>query len=114
VVAPYWDDLFFESDDMSHGFTEGVFLKTKGSAPHRKFTVSWQGHEFGAGGALVQAQVVFTQRSQTFKMIYGLNGGGSATIGTQSAQGNNTAQWSCNSGGNAIVSGQKLTFVHSS
>jgi hypothetical protein len=114
MIAPFWDDLFFDSNDTSHGFTEGVFLKTKGSAPHRKFTISWQGHQFNDSGALVQAQVIFKQRSQTITMIYGLNGGAQATIGTQSAQGNNSAQWSCNSGGNAVTSGQKLTFLHSS
>jgi len=111
VVAPFWDDLFFDSNDTSHGFTEGVFVKTKGNAPHRKFIVSWQGHLFNDSGALVQAQVIFKEGSQTFNMIYGLSGGGSATIGTQ--HGNRFAQWSCNSGSaTTVVSGQRLTFLH--
>jgi hypothetical protein len=115
VVAPYWDDLFFDSNDTSHGFIEGVFTKTKGTAPHRKFVISWQGHEFNNSGALVQAQVVFQEGSTTFTMIYGHNGGASATIGTQSAQAIAWAQWACNSGSTStVVAGQKLTFLHSS
>ena len=67
LVAPFWDDLAFDSNDTSHGFMEGVFVRTTGSAPHRKFTVSWQGHLFSINNTnpLVAAQVTFAEGSQT-------------------------------------------------
>src|SRR5690348_7097627 len=55
AVLPFWDDLFFDSGDTSHGFMEGVFVRTSGSAPHRRFLISWQGHFFNAASALVLA-----------------------------------------------------------
>ena len=121
AVLPFWDDLFFDSGDTSHGFMEGVFVRTSGSAPHRKFLVSWQGHFFSASSDLVLAQVVFTEGSQTVRYIYGLgssnnthpnSGGASATIGIQSKQQLSATQWSCNTP-NAVFSGLKLTGVHS-
>jgi hypothetical protein len=120
AVLPFWDDLFFDSTDTSHGFMEGVFVRTSGSAPHRKFLISWQGHFFSASSALVEAQVVFNEGSQTVQYIYGLSGsstnpesgGSSATIGIQSKQQLSSTQWSCNTA-NAVFSGLKLTGVHS-
>lgn len=120
LVAPFWDDLFFDSGDTSHGFMEGVFVRTSGTAPNRKFMVSWQGHFFSASSALVEAQVIFTEGSQTVRYIYGLNGtstnpqsgGSSATIGIQSKQQLSFTQWSCNQA-NAVGSGVKLTLTHS-
>jgi hypothetical protein len=111
-VLPFWDDLYFDSNDTSHGFTEGVFVRTSGSAPHRKFLVSWQGHLFGDTGSLVMAQVTFTEGSQNLTYVYGRNGGGSATVGIQSKQQLSWTQRTCNAGGTPLVSGQKLTLTH--
>jgi hypothetical protein len=114
TVMPYWDDLFFDSNDTSHGFTEGIFVKTKGSAPNRKFIVSWQGHEFGGTGALVLANALFKEGSQTITFTYGLNGGASATVGVQAHDQLASTQWTCNSGSTtAVISGMKLTWLHS-
>ena len=114
AVMPFWDDLFFDSNDTSHGFMEGVFLRTSGSAPHRKFTVSWQGHRFNDSGTLVEAQVIFSEGSQTVTYVYGLNGGGSATVGIQSKQQLSATQWTCNSNSStAVTSGMRLTLLHS-
>jgi hypothetical protein len=113
-VLPFWDDLFFDSNDTAHGFMEGVFVRTSGSAPHRKFTVSWQGHLFSDAGAIVMAQVIFTENSQTVAYVYGRSGGGSATVGIQSKQQGSSTQWTCNSGSStAVTSGMRLTFLHS-
>jgi hypothetical protein len=120
LVAVFWDDLFFDSNDTSHGFMEGVFVRTSGTAPHRKFLISWQGHFFSASSSLVLAQVLFTEGSQNVQFVYGLNGsttnpqsgGSSATIGIQSKQQLSFTQWSCNQA-NAVFSGLKLTAVHS-
>jgi hypothetical protein len=57
AILPFWDDLFFDSNDTSHFFTEGIFTKTTGAAPHRRFAVNWQGHRFSDAGAIVLARV---------------------------------------------------------
>jgi len=113
AIMPFWDDLFFDSNDTSHGFMEGVFLKTNGSAPHRTFIVSWQGHRFNDAGGLVLAQAIFREGSQTITFVYGLNGGASATVGVQFANQGSSTQWTCNSGsGTSVTSGMRLTFLH--
>lgn len=111
-VLPFWDDLYFDSSDTSHGFTEGVFVRTSGAAPHRKFLVSWQGHLFSDAGSQVMAQVTFTEGSQNLTYVYGRSGGGSATVGIQSKQQLSSTQYTCNAGGTPLVSGQKLTLTH--
>ena len=113
-VSVYWDDLYFDSNDTTEGFIEGIFTKVKGSAPHRTFTVSWQGHEFGAAGNRVAAQVIFKEGSQTVTYVYAFSGGASATVGIQSKQQITSTQWTCNSGtSTAVTSGMKLTLLHS-
>jgi hypothetical protein len=114
TIMPFWDDLAFDSNDTAHGFTEGVFRQTQGKAPHRTFTISWQGHEFTISNSnpLVFAEVIFTEGSQKITFVYGLNGGTGATVGVQSAQQQTSAPWSCNSP-TGVTSGQTLTFVHS-
>ncbi len=112
VVMPFWDDLYFDSNDTSHGFTEGVFVKTSGTAPHRKFLVSWQGHRFDDAGTLVMAQVIFQEGVQTVVFVYGRNGGDSATIGIQSKQQLSSTQYTCNSNAPAVAAGQKLNLLH--
>jgi hypothetical protein len=112
VVMPFWDDLYFDSNDTSHGFTEGVFVKTSGTAPHRKFLVSWQGHLFSNAGTLVMAQVTFQEGLQTVTFVYGRSGGDSATIGIQSKQRLSSTQYTCNSGAPAVAAGQKLNLLH--
>lgn len=113
TIMPYWDDLAFDSNDTSHGFTEGVFKQTLGKAPHRRFIISWQGHEFTISNSnpLVFAEVIFTEGSQKITFVYGLNSGATATIGVQSPHQLSATQWTCNS--TAVTSGQTLTFVHS-
>jgi hypothetical protein len=124
AVLPFWDDLFFDSGDTSHGFMEGVFVKTSGSAPHRKFVVSWQGHHFNDASGTVLAQAIFQEGSQTVNYVYlignasnAFSAGSSATIGIQSKQQLSSTQWSCGTDSsphpNAISSGLKLTLTHS-
>jgi hypothetical protein len=112
AVMPFWDDLYFNTADTTEGYMEGIFLKTSGAAPHRKFLVSWQGHRFNDAGARVLAQAIFTEGSQTVTFVYGLPGGASATVGIQSKQQLSYTQWSCNIS-TAVSSGLKLTLNHS-
>jgi hypothetical protein len=114
AVMPFWDDLIFNSSDTSLGFRQGIFTRTTGTAPHRRFTVSWQGRRLvGSTGPAVLAQVIFEEGSQNLSFVYGLDGGDSATIGIQSKQQLTWAQWVCNSGiANAVSSGERLRLTH--
>src|SRR4051812_32241059 len=50
---------------------QGVFTRTRGRAPHRTFTVSWQGLEFVSAPTTVKVQMIFTEGSQTVRYVYG-------------------------------------------
>ena len=112
IVAPYWDDLDFRTADTSHGFPDGIFTKTSGTAPHRTFLVSWQGEELSTKRSVL-AQVAFHEGSQNLSFSYGTDGGASATIGIQSKQALSSDQWACNSGSNtSVTDGLRIGLVH--
>jgi hypothetical protein len=112
-LMAYWDDLTFRTADTSHGFPDGIFTKTSGTAPHRKFVVSWQGTE-NVTQVPVLAQVVFQEGSQTVQYVYGTDGGASATVGIQSKQQLTSTQWTCSSGSaTAVTAGLRITATHS-
>src|SRR5206468_2450579 len=71
TMMPFWDDLFFDPADTSHAFEEGIFTKTRGEAPHRVFTISWQGNAYNNPAYIVLAQVIFHQGSQNVQFRYG-------------------------------------------
>jgi hypothetical protein len=88
TMMPFWDDLYLDPADMSLPFHQGIFTKTTGEAPHRVFTISWQGRAFSNAAYAVLAQVIFHQGSQNVQYRYGApdNQGASApseTIGIQ-------------------------------
>jgi hypothetical protein len=113
TAAVFWDDLSFDSNDHSLGYVQGVFTKTKGTAPHRTYTVSWQGHQIGTNGAPVLAQVIFNEGSPTVTYIYGRSGGDFATVGVQAYLRQSATQWTCNSEiPTAVTSGLRLTWLH--
>ena len=109
VVAPYWDDLVFDT-----GAGEGIFTATRGRAPRRTYIVAWQGRRY-ATAAVVRAEVMFFENSRNIRMQYGAGNGASATIGVQLKTNpppqNRSVQWSCNQPG-SVRPGQRLTFVH--
>jgi hypothetical protein len=107
LVAVFWDDLV--EDTSVSG--QGVFTKTQGSAPNRRFIVSWQGVRF-ADGDPVLAQVTFFESSNTIKMVYGRPEGESATIGVQNSSTSLWKQFSCDSGlANTVFAGLRLDFI---
>jgi hypothetical protein len=71
TLFPFWDDLYFVPSDTSHFFREGIYTHTSGSAPHKTFVISWQGHAYSSESYFVLAQAVFKQGSQTIKFRYG-------------------------------------------
>lgn len=112
VLAAYWDDLVFRTADASHGFPDGVFVRTSGAAPHRKFTVSWQGVELLTQRPVL-AQLVLAEGSQTMTFVYGTDGGASATVGVQSKQRLTSTGWTCDTGANdSVTAGLRITATH--
>jgi hypothetical protein len=71
TMFPFWDDLFIDPADTSLPFQQGIFTRTTGEAPHRTFTISWQGRAFGNTAYAVLAQVIFHQGSQNVQYRYG-------------------------------------------
>lgn len=112
AIAVYWDDLVFRTADTSHGFPDGIFTTTVGTAPHRTFFVSWQGTELDTG-LPVLAQVAFHEGSQNLGFTYGTNGGASATVGIQSKGAVSSDQWSCNTGSAmSVTTGLRIALAH--
>jgi hypothetical protein len=89
---PFWDDLYMVPSDTSHFFHEGIFTKTSGTKPHRKFIISWQGHAYNDEGYFVLAQAIFRQGNSTIRFRYGAgdNQGVNAPSETIGAQANGT------------------------
>lgn len=120
ALAVFWDDLFFSPDDTSHPFREGIFTKTSGTAPHRTFVISWQGHSFNSESYFVLAQAVFKEGSTTFRFRYGASDDQSGflpseTIGVQGTGGSTApaSQVAFNPPApGATVAGRQYTFQH--
>jgi len=119
TLSVFWDDLFFSPDDASHFFREGIFTKTSGTAPHRTYVISWQGHSFSSESYFVLAQAVFTEGSQTIKFRYGVSDAQGAftpseTIGVQGIGGAAApaTQVAFNPSTPATAQGRQYTFQH--
>jgi hypothetical protein len=119
VLAVFWDDLYFVPGDTSHFYSEGIFTKVSGVAPHRRFTISWQGHSFSSESYAALAQVVFTQGSPTIRFRYGASDlqssfSPSETIGVQGNGGSiaPATQVAFNPPFAATVQGRQYTFTH--
>lgn len=112
VIAVYWDDLDFRTADTSHGFPDGIFTRTAGTAPHRTFTVSWQGEELDTHRSVL-AQVTFAEGSQKLTFVYGTDGAASATVGVQSKEQLSSTEWTCDSGAtDAVTAGLRIVATH--
>jgi hypothetical protein len=112
AIAVLWDDLLFNSDDPEFGFQQGVFTSTTGTAPYRRFVVSWQGLAVITGQPVL-AQAVFDEGSPAVMFVYGAPGGDSATVGVQDPQRRAATQWTCASGIDSSVSdGLRLRFEY--
>src|SRR6266480_56045 len=71
TLMPFWDDLYMVPSDTSHFFREGIYTQTSGTAPHRTFIISRQGHAFNNESYLVLAEAIFTEGSSTIRFRYG-------------------------------------------
>ena len=108
VIAPFWDDIVIAArNTTSPG--EGLFVQTRGSAPHRQFVINWRGHHFG-DNTPIRAGVIFTENSSSFSFQYLQNDAADASIGVQRAASGPASQWSCNQPG-SVFPGLKLTLT---
>lgn len=95
VLAVFWDDLYVQGGT--------VYAATLGTAPHRRFVLTWQNVDFccnaGSGALTFQAileegtnEIVYQYKSMLSISTEG--NGSSATIGVQNATGTVAAQFS--------------------
>lgn len=111
VVAPYWDDLIIRAHSST--VPDGIYVQTKGTAPHRTWNVSWRGVDYATQGTTVRFEAIFTEGSQNVVTIYGDGNGSSSTIGMQKNPSGPATQYAYNTGrNNTILPGEKLTYVY--
>jgi hypothetical protein len=98
VVAVFWDDL-------NQGAGGAIRVGTEGSAPNRRFVVSWEGvPHYSVAGSTVSAQLVVEEATGDFVMNYAdvvlgnssYDFGRSATVGVEDPTGTMGAQHSFN------------------
>jgi hypothetical protein len=107
LVAVFWDDLFVDTSVAGRG----VFTKTQGVAPNRRFTISWQVVRFTTTDTVL-AQLTFFESSNTIKMVYGKSEGASATVGVQLSSSTLWRQFACNTGtNNTLFNGLRVDFI---
>ena len=112
LVAAYWRDLTMNAPEARNPFPDGIFVRTAGTAPHRTFTVSWQGEEFSTDRPVL-AQVVFGEGSQNFAFLYGTSALPAATVGVQSKQQLTWTEWSCDLVHDpGVTAGLRVSAVH--
>jgi len=80
VLAVYWDEAL-ENSDSEVG---GIYSKTVGTAPFRRFIIQW--NMINASGENIEFQTILYETTNVIKYQYGnidavFNDGGSATIG---------------------------------
>jgi hypothetical protein len=113
VLLPYWSD----SADLQYvGDDYGIFKKTAGTEPNRRFIVEWRAHRSVTVPMLGTLKiphtfaVVLREDTPVISMLYTgvTTTGGDATIGVHSPS--SFLEWSCNgSAGN--VSGTKIDVI---
>ena len=116
ALMAFWfsDYLYFGSaQGLSQG--QGIFTGTKGKAPHRTFTVSWQkGAEFVSAPTKVNVQMIFTEGSQTVRYVYGqISSQYRVVAGLQSKDQTSSTQVHCGEfTAFPDTAGLQLTFTH--
>ena len=79
MIAVFWDDL--SALTGTYGLP-GIYYKTVGSTPNRKFIVLWQGYTFNVPTRDVQFELILYEKSNNIKCQYNyLSGTLSATVG---------------------------------
>ena len=93
IIAPYWDDL----NPAGTTSGNGVFVLTTGTAPNRKFVVTWRNVPRVANQALQSFQAILEEGTDAIVFQYQTTDGGrSATIGLENPVGDVAALYSHN------------------
>ncbi|MBB5872116.1 hypothetical protein F4553_005550 [Allocatelliglobosispora scoriae] len=107
-IAPFWDDFYLDG-------SSGMYTKTIGSAPNRKFVVEWRNATFYnvPGNPRVSVEVIFSENGQITFNYAGLDtlreGGSLAVLGLENSTG--TAGFNLGYHVPALVSGRAITFT---
>ncbi len=101
TIFPYWDD------QLTDAAGSGIFTATVGS----NFYIEWRTTLF-SGGTPENYEVVLTQGSPNFRVVYGagITDSASETIGVQDAGLNPFTQYKCNTTGGPVTPGLALNF----
>ncbi|HEX7862024.1 MAG TPA: S8 family serine peptidase [Verrucomicrobiae bacterium] len=93
IIAPYWDDL----NPAGTTSANGVFVTTTGTAPNRKFVVTWRNVPRVANQALQSFQAILEEGTDAIVFQYQTTDGGrSATVGLENPAGDVAALYSHN------------------
>jgi hypothetical protein len=98
-IAGYWDDLIAP-------VATSIKYQTIGSAPNRRFVVSYSGMQLYANTSSLQSfKIILDETTNviTTSIISSAAGGSSATRGIEDPLGNTGVQASCGTGGSAIA-----------
>lgn len=107
TLMPYWTTLFTHS---IAGTDYGIFGKTEGSTPNRRFIVEWRQFRV-SDNANRNFEVILREDSPILTVIYsGFLGGSDAAVGVQASPTGQATAWS-KCGATAITSGLRLDFV---
>ena len=67
IIAVFWDNM---TSLTGTGGAPGVYYKTIGSYPNRKFVVSWDGYYFAAPNQEVNFELILYETSNLIKLQY--------------------------------------------
>ncbi|MEJ2052544.1 MAG: hypothetical protein P8X42_01375, partial [Calditrichaceae bacterium] len=67
LIAVFWDDM---TSLTGGGGAPGVYYKTSGSAPNRKFVVAWDGYYFAAPNQEANFELILYESSNLIKFQY--------------------------------------------
>ncbi|MDQ2805432.1 MAG: S-layer homology domain-containing protein, partial [Chloroflexota bacterium] len=103
AIFPYWDD---QRTDVGTGV--GIFTATVGNI----FYIEWRTTLFN-GGTPENYEVVLTQGSQSFQIVYGpsITDTAEETVGVQGTGSSNFTQYRCDAVGTAVTPGLRLNFT---
>jgi hypothetical protein len=110
TLFPFYDDL--RTDEVVTCPDCGIFTQTLGTAPNRQFVIRWKTTYFTppAGGDNAEFEVLLTEGSNTFRVIYGPTGDMGLTAATGIQQDLNVfTSFSCNEA--VLTPGVRVDYI---
>jgi subtilisin family serine protease len=104
IIAPFWDNL----DPSAATGAGSVYAGTTGTAPNRRFVVSWVNVERPANNSLNTFQVILEENGGIVFNYRTIEAGRSATVGLESIAGDTSALYSYNGNPTILSSGTAL------